>query len=46
VQANTIAYELPGRAINLPSYHEISSDDLDRVVSVVGGLYTTPGIQE
>ncbi len=32
---NTIAWDIPNRAINLPSYHEISSEELDRVISVI-----------
>jgi perosamine synthetase len=35
VQENAIARSLPSRAINLPSYHDISTDDLDRVVQVI-----------
>jgi perosamine synthetase len=30
-----VAHSLPTRAINLPSYHDISREDLDRVVAVV-----------
>jgi perosamine synthetase len=30
-----IAYDIPKRAINLPSYHEISTEEQDRVVSVI-----------
>jgi perosamine synthetase len=29
---NKIAYDLPGRAINLPSFHDMTPGDLDRVV--------------
>jgi perosamine synthetase len=32
---NRHAWEIPTRAFNLPSYHEISIEDLDRVSSVV-----------
>lgn len=32
------AYSIPDRAINLPSYHDISSQDLDRVCAVVRGV--------
>jgi perosamine synthetase len=35
VHQNRVAYDIPGRAINLPSYHDISSNELDRVISVV-----------
>lgn len=30
---NKIAYDIPSRAINLPSYHDMSSDDIDRVIA-------------
>jgi perosamine synthetase len=33
--ANTVAYDLPGRAINLPSYHDMTSDEIGRVVQVL-----------
>jgi perosamine synthetase len=32
---NRHAWEIPGRAINLPSYHEMTSYDQDRVVAVI-----------
>lgn len=32
---NRLAYDIPKRAINLPSYHEISIEEQDRVVSVI-----------
>ncbi|MNF15169.1 hypothetical protein D3C80_2176620 [compost metagenome] len=32
---NTVAYDLPGRAMNLPSYHEMTNDEIDRVVQVL-----------
>ena len=32
---NHLAYDIPKRAINLPSYHEISIEEQDRVVSVI-----------
>ena len=32
---NSIAWNIPDRAINLPSYHDITKADLDRVVDVV-----------
>jgi perosamine synthetase len=35
---NCLAWDLPGRAINLPSYHDMSRADLDRVVAVVRAL--------
>jgi perosamine synthetase len=33
------AYEFPKRAINLPSYHDISREEQDRVISVVLGEF-------
>lgn len=33
--ANPISEELPARAINLPSYHDITSQDMDRVIHVL-----------
>ena len=33
-----IAYGLPGRAINLPSYHELTDSDIDRVAGVMKSL--------
>lgn len=32
---NTHAWNLPARAINLPSYHDMSDDDLQRVIDVL-----------
>ncbi|OCP02333.1 MULTISPECIES: DegT/DnrJ/EryC1/StrS family aminotransferase [unclassified Ensifer] len=37
VAANTTAYDLPGRAINLPSYHDMTADEIGRVVEVLRG---------
>ncbi len=31
---NRFAWDFPCRAINLPSYHEISESELERVVNV------------
>jgi len=33
--SNKIAWDIPNRAINLPSYHEISNEELDRVIKVI-----------
>ena len=33
-----VAYGLYGRAVNLPSYHDLTSVDQDRVITVVRGL--------
>jgi perosamine synthetase len=35
---NIVAWDLPNRAINLPSYHDISSAELDRVCRVIEKL--------
>lgn len=35
---NLHSYDIPGRAVNLPSYCEISCGDQDRVVAVIAGL--------
>jgi perosamine synthetase len=35
---NLHAWDIPTRAINLPSFHDMREDDLDRVVSVLRGL--------
>jgi perosamine synthetase len=35
---NTVAYDLPERAINLPSYHDLSYQDQDRVIAVLRRL--------
>ncbi|WP_104668076.1 DegT/DnrJ/EryC1/StrS family aminotransferase [Ensifer adhaerens] len=37
VPVNTNAYDLPGRAINLPSYHDMTPDEIGRVVEVLRG---------
>ena len=39
VEQNTIAWDIPGRAINLPSYHDMSATDLNRVVGVLERVY-------
>lgn len=35
---NVVAYDLAERGVNLPSYHDISAADLERVCDVVTGL--------
>jgi perosamine synthetase len=35
VPENKIAYDVPGRAINLPSYHDMGVADQERVISVL-----------
>jgi len=37
-QGNTHAHDIPGRAINLPSYHDMTIEDQDRVIAVVRGM--------
>lgn len=34
---NVVGRELAGRAINLPSYHDMTDDDISRVISVLKG---------
>lgn len=36
---NANAYDIPERAINLPSYHDMTQADLDRVIAAVRQLY-------
>ena len=38
VKKNFNAWDIPSRAINLPSYHDISNDDIDKVVEVIKNL--------
>lgn len=38
VKTNVNAWDIPGRAINLPSYHDLSDDDLARVIKIVNSL--------
>jgi len=35
---NTWAYDIPTRAINLPSYHDLNEEELDRVIKVAVGI--------
>jgi perosamine synthetase len=35
---NSNAWDIPTRSINLPSYHDISAGDLDRVIDVIKNL--------
>lgn len=41
---NTYAFQIPTRAINLPSYHDISEIDLCRVVQTLSSLYENAGL--
>ena len=38
VETNTHAWDIPERAINLPSFHDMSEDDIHRIISVVTRL--------
>jgi perosamine synthetase len=38
---NHNAYDIPTRALNLPSYHDMTDEDLDRVVGVVERVYAS-----
>jgi perosamine synthetase len=35
VPTNSMAWNIPERAINLPSYHDIGAEDIERVVAVI-----------
>ncbi len=41
---NIFASEIPGRAINLPSYHDMSTDDLGRVVECLRNVCSKAGL--
>jgi perosamine synthetase len=41
---NIFASEIPGRAINLPSYHDMSTDDLGRVVECLRNVCSRAGL--
>ena len=43
VKTNNISWGIPNRAINLPSYHDISANDLDRVVHIIVELQAKIG---
>jgi perosamine synthetase len=38
---NVHAWDIPGRAINLPSYHDMTEAEIDRVAGVLGTLLGT-----
>jgi len=40
---NRVAYDLPSRAINLPSYHDLTCEELERVVAVVARVAESGG---
>ena len=35
---NRLRAYIPGRAMNLPSYHDMTTEDQDRVIAVVRGM--------
>jgi perosamine synthetase len=39
VKSNTNAWSIPGRAINLPSYHEISTPSMERVIKIIRSFF-------
>ena len=39
VKSNINAWSIPGRAINLPSYHDVKHSDLLRIIEVVQTLF-------
>ena len=38
IKANVMAWEIPERAINLPSFHDIMDDELGRVIQVINDV--------
>jgi len=38
VPSNVLAYEIPERAINLPSYHDLGKEDMARVLRTIEGV--------
>ena len=38
---NPIAWDVPNRAINLPSYHDMTNSQLDRVITIIHNLTNT-----
>ncbi len=40
VETNSIARDIPNRSMNLPSYHDLCENNLERVCDVVNSLYT------
>lgn len=43
---NRLAWDIPARAINLPSYHDVTSTDLDRVCEVVRQVVSQPSLRQ
>lgn len=46
VRANRNAWEIPGRAINLPSYHEMTDQNQDRVIRTIHKVMEIGGSDE
>lgn len=38
LKTNNNAWNIPGRAINLPSYHDMSNNDLERVIQTIAAV--------
>ena len=38
IKSNVQAWEIPNRAINVPSYHDIGTDDIDRILGVISNV--------
>ena len=38
IETNIHAWDIPERAINLPSYHDMTEEDIHRIISVVKKL--------
>lgn len=45
ITANTLAYDIPARAINLPSYHDMGEAELQRVIAGVRKAVLRSGLQ-
>lgn len=43
VTCNAWAWDVPGRAINLPSYHDMTANEIERVAAVIRGLLKPQG---
>lgn len=40
IETNFNAWDIPNRAINLPSYHDITTDELNRVINTIIALHS------
>lgn len=38
VKQNSVSWDIPSRAINLPSYHDMNIEEQDRVISTIKGI--------